>query len=142
MDSLTRGSGIAVSVLVAATASILLLLPARPAATPSAGATSGGITTASAAATSSPVAPRPRAARPATRPGAARPGARPPAPQRRSPGSRPACRAAGGRGSRAWRGPGRRPGLRYRDGGPGPVGPGSCHTARRRSHQEVPGRLP
>ena len=103
MDSLTRGSGIAVSVLVAATASILLLLPARPVATPSAGATSGGITTASAAATSSPVAPRPRAARPATRP---------PAPQRRSPGSRPACRAAGGRGSRAWRGPGRRPGLR------------------------------
>jgi hypothetical protein len=133
MDSLTRGSGIAVSVLVAATASILLLLPARPAVTPSAGATSGGITTASAAATSSPVAPRPRAARPATRP---------PAPQRRSPGSRPACRAAGRRGSQAWLGPGRRPGLRYRDGGPGPVAPGSCHTARRRTHQEVPGRLP
>jgi hypothetical protein len=132
MDSLTRGSGIAVSVLVAATASILLLLPAHPEATPSAGATSAGITTASAAATSAPVAPRPGGTRVT----------RTPAPRRRSPGSRPACRAAGGRGSQAWLGPGRRPGLRYRDGGPGPVAPGSCHTARRRSRQEVPGRLP
>ena len=31
MDSVTRGSGIAISVLVAATASVLLLLPGRPA---------------------------------------------------------------------------------------------------------------
>ena len=30
MDSVTRGSGIAISVLVAATASVLLLLPGKP----------------------------------------------------------------------------------------------------------------
>jgi hypothetical protein len=130
MDSLTKGSGIAVSVLVAATASILLLLPGHPETTPSGSATSG-LTMASAAATSSPAALRPGGMRLVTRA---------PAPDRRPPGSRPACRTAGGHGSPA--GPGRRAALRDRDGGPGPVRPGSCHTARRHRHQEVPGRLP
>ncbi|HUY47531.1 MAG TPA: hypothetical protein VMV92_17655 [Streptosporangiaceae bacterium] len=37
MDSLTKTSGVAVSVLVAATASVLLLLPAGPGAHPSRG---------------------------------------------------------------------------------------------------------
>ena len=61
MDSLTKTSGVAVSVLVAATASVLLLLPAGPGAHPSRGpAMSPEILVASATAPPrhSPVPPR------------------------------------------------------------------------------------
>jgi len=69
MDSLTKGSGVAVSVLVAATASVLLLLPGHPRASSWREVTSGGITTSSAAATSSSAIPRPGGPRPARTPG-------------------------------------------------------------------------
>jgi hypothetical protein len=133
MDSLTKGSGVAVSVLVAATASVLLLLPGHPRPGTWRDATSGGITMASAAATSSSAIPRLGSPPPATGT---------PAPDRRAAGSRPACRAAGAHGSWARPGPGHRPGLRYRGGGTRQARPGSCHTPRGRHHQEAPGRLP
>ena len=133
MDSLTKGSGVAVSVLVAATASVLLLLPGHPRAGTWQDVTSGGITTASAAATSSSAIPRLGGPRPATGT---------PAPDRRAAGSRPACRAAGAHASWARPGPGRQPGRRHRPGGRRPAKPGSCHTPSERRHQEAPGRLP
>jgi len=145
MDSLTKGSGVAVSVLVAATASVLLLLPGHPRASSWRDVTSGAITTSSAAATSSSAIPRPGGPHPATAT---------PAPDLRAAGSRPACRAAGAHGSRTRPGPGHRPrlrrwsglrhgpGLRHRGGGPGLARPGSCRTPRDGPHQEAPGRLP
>jgi len=147
MDSLTKGSGVAVSVLVAATASVLLLLPGHPRASAWRDVTSGGITTSTSAsaATSSSAIPRPGTPGPATGT---------PAPDGRAAGSRPACRAAGAHGSRARPGPGHRPRLRhwtglrhgpallYGGGGPGLARPGSCRTPRDGPHQETPGRLP
>jgi hypothetical protein len=60
MDSLTRGSGIAVSMLVAATASVLLLLPGHPrAGSLRDPGPSGGAMMASAVVTSSLDTPRP-----------------------------------------------------------------------------------
>jgi hypothetical protein len=88
MDSLTKGSGIAVSVLVAATASVLLLLPGHPRAGSWRGpGTSGGVVVASAAATSSSGTP--------PGPGRRHPAASTPAPDRPAAGSRPFCRATG-----------------------------------------------
>ncbi len=52
MDSVTRGSGIALSVLIAATASVLLLLPGKPAGSWRGPGTPGRVVMASAAATS------------------------------------------------------------------------------------------
>ena len=52
MNSVTRGSGIALSALVAATATILLLLPGRPAGSGRGPGSPGRITMASAVATS------------------------------------------------------------------------------------------
>ena len=145
MDSVTKGSGVAVSVLVAATASVLLLLPGHPRASSWHDVTSGGITTSSAAATSSSAIRTSGGPRPATAT---------PAQDRRPAGSRPACRAAWAHGSRARPGPGhpprlRRwtglrygPGLRHGGGGPGLARPGSCRAPRDGPHQEAPGRLP
>jgi hypothetical protein len=87
MDSVTRGSGIALSVLVAATASVLLLVPGKPAGS----GPPGRVVMASAAATSSsgtlgPGSP-PSASSPATREPAA--------------GPRPRCRATGAHSGRA-----------------------------------------
>ena len=53
MDSVTRGSGIALSVLIAVTASILLLLPGQPAGSWRGPGTSGQVVMVSAVATSS-----------------------------------------------------------------------------------------
>jgi hypothetical protein len=136
MNSLTKGSGIALSMLVAATASVLLLVPGHPRAGPWRGTDRpGGVMVATAAATS-----------PAGTPG---PGGRPqatgtPAPGSPAAGSRPVCRAAGAHGGRALAGqPHQRgPGQRHRGRRPAQDRPGSCRSPWARRHQETPGRLP
>jgi hypothetical protein len=136
MNSLTKGSGIALSMLVAATASALLLVPGHPRAGSWRGpGRPGGVMVATAAATS-----------PAGAPG---PGGRPqaastPAPGRPAAGSRLVCRAAGAPGGQALAGP--RPrgeaGPRPRGSRPEPDRPGSCRPRWTRRHQETPERLP
>jgi hypothetical protein len=59
MDSVTRGSGIVLSVLIAATASILLLLPGKPAGSWRGPGTSGRVVMAWSAATSTSGMPGP-----------------------------------------------------------------------------------
>ncbi len=130
MDSLTKGSGIAVSALIAATASVVLLLPGHPrtGSWQSTG-TSGGVMVASAAATSAPSPPQP---------GGRLPAASMPAPARPAASSHPACRSTGvpgGRGRPGLSGPGRR-GRQ-----PAQARPGSCRSPREHRHQEAPGRL-
>jgi hypothetical protein len=90
MDSVTRGSGIALSVLVAATASILLLLPGKPAGSWRGPGTPGRIVMASAVATSAWSPPGP-GSQPAA---SSRPGRQPAA------GPHPGCRAAGAHSGR------------------------------------------
>ena len=113
MNSVTRGSGIALSVLVAATASVLLLVPGHPRAGSWRGTGGpGGVMVATAAATS-----------PAGTPG---PGGRPqavstPAAGRPAAGSRPVCRAAGAPGGRALAARGRARVTGRRPGGAGPA---------------------
>ncbi len=110
MDSVTRGSGIVLSVLIAATASILLLLPGKPAGSWPGPGTPGHVVMASAVATStwgtlgSQPPPAPDAAR--RRPGHA-------------PGAGPRARTAAGPG-RAWPPSGPAGPARGRSG------PGSC----------------
>jgi hypothetical protein len=136
MNSLTKGSGIALSMLVAATASVVLLVPGHPRAGSWRGTgRPGGVMVATAAATS-----------PAGTPG---PGGRPqatgtPAPGSPAAGSRLVCRAAGAHGGRALAGqPHRRgPGQRHRGRRPAQDRPGSCRSPWARRHQETPGRLP
>jgi hypothetical protein len=141
MNSLTKGSGIALSMLVAATASVLLLVvPGHPRAGSWRGTGGpGGVRVATAAATS-----------PAGPPGS---GGRPqatitvvntPAPGSPAAGLRPVCRAAGAHGGRALAGqPHRRgPGQRHRGRRPAQDRPGSCRSPSARRHQETPGRLP
>jgi hypothetical protein len=83
MDSVTRGSGIALSVLIAATASILLLLPGKPAGSGPGPGTPGRVVMASAVATSTwgTLGSQPAAS---SRDGG-----------QAAPGLRPGCRAAG-----------------------------------------------
>ncbi|HEY8045423.1 MAG TPA: hypothetical protein VIF35_14220 [Streptosporangiaceae bacterium] len=136
MNSLTKGSGIALSMLVAATASALLLVPGHPRAGSWRGpGRPGGVMVATAAATS-----------PAGAPG---PGGRPqaastPAPGRPAAGSRLVCRAAGAPGGRVLAGPRRRgeAGPRRRGSRPAQDRPGSCRPRWTRRHQETPERLP
>ncbi len=133
MDSLTKGSGIAVSMLVAATASVLLLLPGHPRAgslrNPAA---SGGAMMAAAVVTSSSDTPRP---------GGRYPAASTPVPHRPATGSPPVCRAAGRDPARAH--PGRaRAVLRHQGRGPERLSAGSCRAPRTHRDQEAPGRLP
>lgn len=140
MNSVTRGSGIALSMLVAATASVLLLVPGHPRAGSWRGAgVPGGVMVATATVTSPAGAPgpggRPQAA---STPAAGRPAA----------GSYPVCRAAGAHGGRV---PAALAGPRHR-GGPGPrhlgggrvarAWPGPCRSPRARHHRETAGRLP
>ncbi len=137
MNSLTKGSGIALSMLVAATASVLLLVvPGHPRAGSWRGTGGpGGVMVATAAATS-----------PAGPPGS---GGRPPATSTPAPGTpaaglRPVCRAAGAHGGRARAGQPHRPGpgQRHRGRRPAQDRPGSCRSPWARRHQETPGRLP
>ena len=129
MDSLTKTSGVAVSVLAAATASVLLLLPARPGGrTPQVLSTSAGVLVASAAARA-PASPR-------TLTGTARPGGAP-----AQPGQVRGATGEGTRGARvvpAWRDRCRRgtpaPGRLRRAGASTAAGrghsrglPGLCH---------------
>ncbi len=138
MDSLTKGSGIAVSMLVAATASVLLLLPGHPrAGSLRDPGPSGGAMMASAVVTSSPDTPRP---------GGRYPAASPPVPHRPATGSHPVCRAADPHRARAHRGRahhGRaRAGLRHQGRGSEQLSAGSCRAPRTHRDQESPGRLP
>lgn len=123
MDSLTKGSGIAVSALIAATATVLLLLPGHPRAAP-------GVMMATAAATSSSGTPEPSLQLPDTST---------PAPGRPAAGARPACRATGthdGRARAARTGQGRH------SDEPAQVRAGSCPSPRAHRHHDAPGRLP
>ncbi len=128
MDSLTKGSGIAVSVLVAATASVLLLVPGHPQAGYWRGTgTSRGVMVVSAAASPSDTAG----------PGGSRTGT--PAPDRPAAGRRAACRATGAHGGRTRPGvtvPGQRPGR------PAAAGRGSCRAPGVRHLRESRGLLP
>jgi hypothetical protein len=147
MNSLTKGSGIALSMLVAATASVVLLVPGHPRAGSWRGTgRPGGVMVATAAATSLAGTPGP--------------GGRPqatgtPAPGSPAAGSRLVCRAAGAHGGRALAAragqrdggePGQRhrggPGQRHQGGRPAQDRPGSCRSPWARRHQETPGRLP
>lgn len=123
MDSLTKGSGIAVSALIAATATVLLLLPGHPRAAP-------GVMMATAAATSSSGTPEPSPRLPATST---------PAPGRPAAGARPACRATGAHDGRARAA---RTGQGRHGDGPAQVRAGSCRSPRAHRHQDAPGRLP
>ena len=136
MDSVTKGSGIAVSVLVAATASVLLLVPghSRAGYWQGTGTARGGMVISAAAAPAGPGGWRPAAGPP----GRDRPAAGPPGRDRPAAGPRPACRAAGAPGGRA------RPGVTVsgqRGGGPAAVRRGSCQAPGVRRHQESWGRL-
>jgi hypothetical protein len=124
MDSVTRGSGIALSVLIAATASIVLLLPGKPSGSWRGPGTSGRIVMASAVATSTWTPPGP----------GSRPAASSRAGGQAAAGPRPGCRAAGAHRGRA------RPGLTTP--GPGRARPGaawarSCRAPGARRDQDT-----
>jgi len=85
MDSVTRGSGIALSVLIAATASVLLLLPGKPAGSWPGPGTPGHVVVASAVATST----------------WGTLGSQPAASGQAAAGARPGCRAAGAHSGQA-----------------------------------------
>ncbi len=130
MDSLTKGSGIAVSVLVAATASVLLLVPGHPGTTNWQGAgTSRGVVVVSAEPTSPPGMVVPGRRRRVTRG---------PVRGRRPSGGHLDCQAMAARGGRP------RPAVTIsgRRGGPAAAGRGSCQLPRVHRHQESPARLP
>ena len=119
MDSVTRGSGIALSVLVAATASILLLLPGKPAGSWRGPGASGQVVMASAVATSLAHA-RTWIAALRQQPAGGQPAAGP-----------ARCRAAGPRSGRS------RAGLAR----PGVARPGSCRRPGAHRHQHMSRRL-
>jgi len=91
MDSVTRGSGIVFSVLVAATAAILLLLPGKPAGSWPGPGTSSRVLISSAAATSTSRTIGPGAQYSTSSPAEGQPAA----------GPRPGCRATGAHSGRA-----------------------------------------
>ena len=95
MDSVTRGSGIALSTLIAATASIVLLLPGKPAGSWRGPGPPGRVVMASAVATST-WSPPGRGSRPAA---SSRAGGQAAA------GPHPGCRTAGAHSGRARAGP-------------------------------------
>ena len=112
MDSVTRGSGIALSTLIAATASIVLLLPGKPAGPRRGPGPPGRVVMASAVATLTwtPALDLDRDPPPAAGPAA-----------RRLAGPRPGCRAAGALSGRAGAGV---------PAGPTTVGPGGARRGR------------
>jgi hypothetical protein len=152
MDSVTRGSGIALSALIAATASILLLLPGKPAGSWRGPGTPGRVVMAWAAATSTSNLPGP-----GSQPSASsRAGGQPVA------GPRPGCHATGAGSGRTQPGltslrpgttslrPGTtslRPGTTSLQPGPtnlrpsrarsGAARPGSCRPPRAHRHQHA-----
>jgi hypothetical protein len=128
MDSVTRGSGIALSVLVAATASVLLLVPGKPAGSWRGPGTPGQVVMASAAATSSSGTSGPGSLSSASRPAGRQPVA----------GPRTGCRATGADSGRARAGvtslrPRRVPWRAAR--------PGSCRAPRTHRHRPASRRL-
>jgi hypothetical protein len=120
MDSVTKGSGIALSVLIAATATILLLLPGKPAGSWRGPGTPGRIGMASAVATSTwgPL-------------GSGRPSARSRAVGQPVAGSRPGCRATGPHSG----------GARAGQTRPVVAQPGSCRPPGAHRHQHASRRL-
>jgi hypothetical protein len=128
MDSVTRGSGIALSVLIATTASVLLLLPGKPAGSWQGPGTPGRVVMASAAATSSSGLPGPRSQPSASGPDSGQPAA----------GPHPGCRATG-----AYSDPARAGGTSLRPvrARLGAARPGPCHPPRARRHQHASRRL-
>ena len=128
MNSVTRGSGIALSALVAATASILLLLPGKPAGSGRGPGPPGQVVMASAVATSA-WSPPGAGSQPAA---SSRAGGQPAA------GPRPRCRAAGAHSGRAQAGLTTRWPGRAR---PGAARPGSCRPPRMHRPQHASRRL-
>ncbi len=128
MNSVTRGSGIALSALVAATASILLLLPGKPAGSGRGPGPPGQVVMASAVATSA-WSPPGAGSQPAA---SSRAGGQPAA------GPRPGCRAAGMHSGRAQAGLTTRWPGRAR---PGAARPGSCRPRRMHRPQHASRRL-
>ena len=121
MDSVTRGSGIALSTLIAATASIVLLLPGKPAGSWRGPGPPGRVVMASAVATSTWTPPGP-GSRPAA---SSRASSRTSGPA--AAGPRPGCRAAGALSGRAGAGATTlRPGLTT-------VGPGGARSGAART---------
>jgi hypothetical protein len=117
MDSVTRGSGIALSVLIAVTASIMLLLPGKPAGSVRGPGMPGRVVMASAAATSTSRALG-SGAQPSTSKWAdSQPAA----------GPRPRCRATGAHSGHS------RAGLTR----PGVAPPGSCRPPGAHRHQHA-----
>ena len=131
MNSVTRGSGIALSALVAATATILLLLPGRPAGSGRGPGPPGRVTMASAVATSAWSPPGP-GSQPAASPGRQQPGRRPRRPGH-APGAVPRARTAAGPGGLTTLRPGR--------ARPGAARPGSCRPPRTHRPQHASRRL-
>ncbi len=127
MDSVTRGSGIVFSVLVAATATIVLLLPGKPAGSWPGPGTPGRVVISSAAATSTSDPPGP----------GSQPSARGQAGRLPAAGPRPGCHA-GAHGVRV-----RAAGTTLRPGraGPGAVRPRSCCLSRAHRHRQPSRRL-
>ena len=133
MNSLTKGSGIALSMLVAATASVLLLLPGHPrAGSLREPGPSGGARMASAVVTSSSDTPRP---------GGRHPAASTPVPHQPATRSHPVCRAAGPDRARA-HSDRAHAGLRHQGRGSEQLSAGSCRAPRTHRDQDAPGRLP
>jgi hypothetical protein len=128
MDSVTKGSGIALGMLVAATASVLLLVPGKPAGSWGAPGTPGGIVMASAAATLSSGPPRPGSQSSASSPAGGQPAA----------GPRWGCGATEVRSGRPRAGV---TSLRPGHTGSGVARPGSCRPPRERHHQHASRRL-
>jgi hypothetical protein len=128
MDSVTRGSGIALSVLIAVTASILLLLPGKPAGSWRSPGPPGRAAMASAVATSTWGPLEPGSQSSASSPAGGQPAA----------GPRPGCRATSahrGRARPVLTGP--RPGRTR----PGAAQPRSCRPPRTHRHQHTSRRL-
>lgn len=128
MSSVTRGSGIAFSVLVAATASVLLLLPGKPAGSWRGPGTPGRVVMASAVATSSWGTPGPGAQASASSPAGGQPVA----------GPRRGCAAAEAHSGGPLAG---MTSLRPGHAGSGMTRPGSCRPSGVHRHQHASRRL-
>jgi hypothetical protein len=132
MDSVTRGSGIVLSVLIAATATILLLLPGKPAGSWQGPGTSGRVVMAWSAATSTSGLPGPGSQPSASNRSGGQPAARP----------RLGCDATSADSGRTRPGlTGRLPSLRPGRARPGAVRAGSCCRPGAHRHQHASRRL-
>ncbi len=128
MDSVTRGSGIALGMLVAATASVLLLVPGKPAGSWRGPGPPGQVVMASAAATLSSGTPRPGSQSSASSPAGGQPAA----------GPRRGCGATGAHSGRPRAGV---TSLRPGHVGSGVARPGACRPPGVRHQQHASRRL-